>query len=451
MHQSTTIVSIVMIPMSMLVSTFTTIPTINTTISNIGNTTEAVRGSLSSSSASSASLSSNSSSSSSFSSSSYSSSLSRSSSWSSESSLENDKFASKFKKGVRRPQHSQSCTDISRQSRAFEEDEEDTVPLLNEEGHVNRSASIKKYLSMRKKCKDTTKGQESSHLPARKSTLKKKKGQNEIIRKVKSMEVLPVQNKQSGEGELDEKEIERRKEEARKNITEEKMKFSAFLNEITRQVISPYKLQTLGVTDAHRAINPAKSENSEGKEHKKPKHSSKRSEKLTKAQIILHILKVSIPIAIIHLLRHTIITKKQINMFHIQKIVTTIIPIQNLLTTMTAHPHINILPALRLTIIPIQNLTAMGHLLLCTSTIMVTKNSHPLLLYINTTIAMVITVEVQVQVQVHPHISILHTQKIMIIPIQNLFTIHLLLHITTIIMMSTTEVLHPSITIIPQL
>ncbi|GAA6105705.1 filaggrin [Tachysurus ichikawai] len=362
----------------------------------------------------------------------------RSSSWSSESSLENDKFASKFKKGVCRPQHSQSCTDISRQSRAFEEDEEDTVPLLNEEGHVNRSESIKKYLSMKKKCKDATKGQESSHMPARKSTLKKKKGQNEIIRKVKSMEVLPVQNKQSGEGKLDEKEIERRKEESRKNIMEEKMKFSAFLNEITRQVISPYRLQTLGVTDAHRAINPAKSETSEGKEHKKPKHSSKRSEKLTKAQIILHILKVSIPIAILHLLLHTIITKKQINMFHIQKIVTTIILIQNLIITMAAHPHINILPALKLTIIPIQNLTAMGHLLLCTITIMVTKNSHPFLLYINTTIVMVITI----QVQVHPHISILHTQKIMIIPIQNLFTIHLLLHITTIIMMSTTEA-HP--------
>ncbi|AWP00377.1 putative A-agglutinin anchorage subunit-like [Scophthalmus maximus] len=34
------------------------------------------------------------------------------------------------------------------------------------------------------------------------------------------------------------------------------MKFSAFLNEITRQVLSPMRLTTLGVTDAPRPCSP---------------------------------------------------------------------------------------------------------------------------------------------------------------------------------------------------
>ncbi|XP_046694533.1 filaggrin [Silurus meridionalis] len=246
--------------------------------SSASSTCSSTSGSSSSSSSfSSASSSSNSSSSSSFSSSSFSSSSSSSSSWSSDSSLEKAKFASKFKKGARRLEHSQSCTDISRRRRAFEEDEEDTVPLLNEDGHANKSASLKKYCSVKKKCEDTNKRPNLSHSQSRKSTFKKESCQSEIVRKAKSMEVLPMQNKQSGEGELDEKEIERRKEEARRNIMEEKKKFSAFLNEITRQVISPSRLQTLGVTDAHRAIIPAKSQNSECKGHKKPNHFSRRS------------------------------------------------------------------------------------------------------------------------------------------------------------------------------
>ncbi|XP_077447930.1 uncharacterized protein LOC144067821 isoform X2 [Stigmatopora argus] len=79
----------------------------------------------------------------------------------------------------------------------------------------------------------------------------------ESIRKSKSMEALTHPREQRSFANQEEE--DRRKSEVKKNLMKEKMKFSAFLNEITRQVLSPMRLTTLGVTGAQKAsgVEPA--------------------------------------------------------------------------------------------------------------------------------------------------------------------------------------------------
>ncbi|XP_077360994.1 uncharacterized protein LOC144006160 isoform X2 [Festucalex cinctus] len=133
---------------------------------------------------------------------------------------------------LRRPQHSQSCTNISEKCKYVEEGE-DAAPLIGNRGHGGKQKQ-EKGKSARNGSKQGT--QKKTH---------------ESFRKSKSMEALtrPAEK----DGHANEEEEERRKNEVRKNLMKEKMKFSAFLNEITRQVLSPMRLTTLGVTNAQKA------------------------------------------------------------------------------------------------------------------------------------------------------------------------------------------------------
>ncbi|XP_076024290.1 uncharacterized protein LOC143014330 isoform X4 [Genypterus blacodes] len=180
-----------------------------------------------------------SSSSSSYSSSSSSSSSSYSSTSTSSSSLSSDTSSEGFKRcRLGKPQHSQSCNDISRKQKFFDE-EDDTTPLIDDECQLKKERHEKtKYCpgGPLKNTRGITNGP----------------GKDESFRKAKSMESLSRPKKREGH----ETEVERRKNEARKNLLKEKLKFSAFLNEITQQVLSPMKLTSLGVTDTHRKRSP---------------------------------------------------------------------------------------------------------------------------------------------------------------------------------------------------
>nr|XP_061801602.1 serine-rich adhesin for platelets-like [Nerophis lumbriciformis] len=131
---------------------------------------------------------------------------------------------------LRRPQHSQSCNNISEKQKCIEED---TTPLTGNRRHVGKQ----------KQTKD-----DSSNNGFKQGTQKKT---HDSFRKSKSMEALSHPSEK--EGYATQEEQERRKIEVKKNLMKEKMKFSAFLNEITRQVLSPMRLTTLGVTDARKA------------------------------------------------------------------------------------------------------------------------------------------------------------------------------------------------------
>ncbi|RXN06986.1 LIM domain-containing A-like protein [Labeo rohita] len=155
--------------------------------------------------------------------------------------MENAPLPAESKRAIQRPKHSQSCVDISRGRKAFEDDEDDvdTMPLLDADGQLKKSTSMEKNLTVNEK------GGGTSKKSATRSQRKNEKGNmgqqhNHTkaaanIRKTKSMEVLSRQTDHTGVGDLDEKGLEKRKQEAHKNFVKEKMKFSAFLNEITRQ------------------------------------------------------------------------------------------------------------------------------------------------------------------------------------------------------------------------
>ncbi|XP_062262539.1 LIM domain-containing protein A [Platichthys flesus] len=205
--------------------------------------TEASRSSSTSSSShsSSSSSSSTSSSPSSFSSSSLSSSSSASSS-----SLSSDSSGERLDKPPqRKPQHSQSCTDISGKRR-YSEEGDDTAPLIEGGGDQNKQSTRKKR----------EKGKSSRNRPSHSKRQKTARGSGNDFRKSKSMEALTGPRDSDGDGSLDDIEQETSKCEAKKNLMKEKKKFSAFLNEITRQVLSPMRLTTLGVTDAQRHCSP---------------------------------------------------------------------------------------------------------------------------------------------------------------------------------------------------
>ncbi|CAL9685833.1 unnamed protein product [Knipowitschia caucasica] len=111
------------------------------------------------------------------------------------------------------PRHYRSCTDIPKKERYFDECD-DTAPLLAKGEHVERNQkqdSVPKHGSSQGKCKISRDGN---------------------VRKAKSMESLARTQEKEPQ---DDAEQEKRSNEARKNIVKEKIKFSAFLNEITRQ------------------------------------------------------------------------------------------------------------------------------------------------------------------------------------------------------------------------
>ncbi|XP_054611406.1 filaggrin-2 isoform X2 [Dunckerocampus dactyliophorus] len=145
-----------------------------------------------------------------------------SSSVSSESSVCSDGFL------LRRPQHSLSCTDISRKHK-YAEYVEETTPLIGNRDHLPEQKQ-----GAQKKTQKTARGSANDG----------------SFRKSKSMEALTCSTER-GATEV-EKEQEKRKKQVRQNLMKEKMKFSAFLNEITRQVLSPMRLTTLGVRDVQR-------------------------------------------------------------------------------------------------------------------------------------------------------------------------------------------------------
>nr|XP_057943916.1 filaggrin-2 isoform X2 [Doryrhamphus excisus] len=135
---------------------------------------------------------------------------------------------------LRRPQHSLSCTDISRKHK-YGEDAEETAPLIDNRDHLPKQKQG---------------AQKKMQKAARTSA------NNGSFRKSKSMEALTCSAEREGHATEDQKEQEKRKNELRQNVMKEKMKFSAFLNEITRQVLSPMRLTTLGVTDAQTQSSP---------------------------------------------------------------------------------------------------------------------------------------------------------------------------------------------------
>uniref|UniRef100_UPI0037E93AD1 mucin-2 n=1 Tax=Semicossyphus pulcher TaxID=241346 RepID=UPI0037E93AD1 len=198
----------------------------------------------SSSSSTSSSSSSSSSPSSSTSSSSSSSSFSSSSTTSSSSSSLSSQSSSECSERFPRMKHSQSCTDISRKYKYLEEGE-DTAPLIDKRGYQN---TLPARLERGK-----GKSSKGGALKSARTTAGGS-GTGGSFRKTKSMEALT--RPRDGEWHDDGKDPEKEKSEARKNLMKEKMKFSAFLNEITRQVLSPMRLSTLGVTDAHRPCSP---------------------------------------------------------------------------------------------------------------------------------------------------------------------------------------------------
>ncbi|XP_017267956.1 LIM domain-containing protein A isoform X1 [Kryptolebias marmoratus] len=224
--------------------------------------------SLSSSSSTSTSSSSSSSSSSLSSSSFSSSSLLSSSTTSSSSSTLSSKNSSECSERYhpRRPQHSQSFTDVSGKHKYFEEDD-DTTPLINARGNLNRSSAKQK--------RDVGKSSPSSFTKEdvkKSQTSTRHLGKDGSFRKAKSMDDLTRPKDKKGIGNENENEEERSKSEARQNLLKEKMKFSAFLNEITRQVLSPMRLSSLGVTDPQRPHSPGQAS---GKSREKDSNTDK--------------------------------------------------------------------------------------------------------------------------------------------------------------------------------
>lgn len=112
---------------------------------------------------------------------------------------------------------------------------------------LNRGLSFSNEDILLGVCRGPKRAVSSSQLPS-KGILKNKKPQNDI-RKAKSMEVLSPRvskgqdmSEQKGRG-ITQAEIER----AREKVVEGKLQFSAFLDEITKQVISPSDLTSLGI------------------------------------------------------------------------------------------------------------------------------------------------------------------------------------------------------------
>lgn len=91
----------------------------------------------------------------------------------------------------------------------------------------------------------------SSQLPS-KGILKNKEPYSDI-RKAKSMEVLSSRQGQDPNGQKGKGITQVEMEQARANFVQGKLQFSAFLDEITKQVISPSDLTMLGVNDSKTA------------------------------------------------------------------------------------------------------------------------------------------------------------------------------------------------------
>ncbi|XP_069036718.1 filaggrin isoform X2 [Lepisosteus oculatus] len=260
------------------------------------------------------------------------SSTSSSSSWSSEASLDDDGEA------FLAPRHARSCVDIPRREfgggsgdgRGGEEDEEEEgrrplgpyvklrrgqsrseerllppppddprpPPPPPRDARLYKTASLEHSLAGRDSAKvllgPSRPGRATSALLPGKGILKHRVGPGRLtqapIRKAKSMEVISSASRspewaggrsQSGKGEEEEEEEEKKEEEeACRRVVQEKLKFSAFLNEITRQVLSPSRLSSLGVPGgplAPRRVGRSpspdrRSAGSRGRHPAKPRH-----------------------------------------------------------------------------------------------------------------------------------------------------------------------------------
>lgn len=91
----------------------------------------------------------------------------------------------------------------------------------------------------------------SSQLPSK--GILKNKEPNSDIRKAKSMEVLSSRQGHDPKGQKGKGITQIEIEQARANFVQGKLQFSAFLDEITKQVISPSDLTMLGVNDSQTA------------------------------------------------------------------------------------------------------------------------------------------------------------------------------------------------------
>ncbi|KAG7230415.1 hypothetical protein INR49_024521 [Caranx melampygus] len=209
-----------------------------------------------------------------------SSSSSSSSSWYTEASA-NDPFSLRH---AERPQHSLSCSNILDARRGFREDDSSEpivfatmkhgkkavfvvrhrqahdigVPHMNY-GPLYKTASLNRSLAFSEEdillgvSRGPKRAVSSSQLPSK--GILKNKDPHTDIRKAKSMEVLsPRVSKESDPtGQKGKGITQAEMEQARSNFVQGKLQFSAFLDEITKQVISPSDLTILGVNNNNKS------------------------------------------------------------------------------------------------------------------------------------------------------------------------------------------------------
>ncbi|KAJ8405174.1 hypothetical protein AAFF_G00321650 [Aldrovandia affinis] len=239
------------------------------------------------------------------------------------------------------PRHSQSCSNIPSDRQDLWEEEEEANPEELEKRHLNhqhhqrqcvhklhcshskseegllhanssenalhlehsllyKSASLGRSLAFSDDTEilldsgEPKKAVSPNQLPS-KGILKNKQGQGGVagaagnIRKAKSLEVLSTRVERTTEGpkggkdwvgksKLEDENMEKKKEAVRQSFVQEKLQFSAFLNEITRRVISPSCLSSLGVTGTCQSPgqvdspkHPRKGQRAEGKGHEEGK------------------------------------------------------------------------------------------------------------------------------------------------------------------------------------
>ncbi|KAG5853110.1 hypothetical protein ANANG_G00069620 [Anguilla anguilla] len=158
---------------------------------------------------------------------------------------------------------------------------------LYKSASLGRSLAFNDYTDVLLDSEKPKKAPSSIQLPS-KGILKNKQGQGGAasgvshFRKAKSLEVLSTHVEMTagglkgggggvGKSKLEDAGVEKRKEVVRQNFVREKLQFSAFLNEITRQVISPSRLSSLGVPHAFGLPGP-------GQASQKPPRKEQRAE-----------------------------------------------------------------------------------------------------------------------------------------------------------------------------
>ncbi|KAF7657963.1 hypothetical protein LDENG_00019510 [Lucifuga dentata] len=152
--------------------------------------------------------------------------------------------------------HSRSDEGLLQSNEINLRDEQHKVPHMDMDyGPLYKTASLSRSLVFSEEdillgvSRGLKRAVSSSQLPSK--GILKNRGPPSDIRKAKSMEVLSprVAKGQAQHGEKGKRINEAESDQARKNFLQGKLQFSAFLDEITKQVISPSDLNILGVNN----------------------------------------------------------------------------------------------------------------------------------------------------------------------------------------------------------